>query len=139
MTGGLAQRPKHLSVAGDVIGIKRAASQAIQQAEIDVAQQMRHGAIGVAALTSYLTSRASFHGSQRSDILSQCSGVLRDLPALRACATKYVEVQALDDTFLLVTLVSLLCLLLSIFLGNDPAVGRRAAQAPLPVAEPAGA
>ena len=82
----------------------------------------------------------SLHGTQRTEILTQCSGFLRDLPALRTCATKYVEVQALNDTFLLVTLVSVLCLFLSIFLGNDPAVGRRASESP-PVAavEPAGA
>jgi hypothetical protein len=105
---------------------------------VNVTRQVA-GAVGVAALTSYLTARATFHGTERSEILSQCSGLLRDLPALRACATKYVEVQALDDTFLLVALVSLLCLLLSVFLGNDPAVGRRASEAPLPAAEPAGA
>jgi DHA2 family multidrug resistance protein len=105
---------------------------------VNVTRQIA-GAIGVAALTSYLTSRATFHGTQRSEILTQCSGLIRNLPALRTCATKYVEVQALNDTFLVVTLVSLLCLFLSIFLGNDPAVGRHTAEAPRPAAEPAGA
>ena len=62
---------------------------------VNVTRQIA-GAIGVAALTSYLTTRATFHGTQRTEILTQCSGFLRDLPMLRTCATKYVEVQALD-------------------------------------------
>ena len=94
-------------------------------------------AVGVAGLSSYLTSRAN---SRIVEVTLQArtgtapgacvSAAGAQLPLIRACLARLVTAEALNDAFVLVVVLSLATIVLSGFLGQDPAIkAARLAQA----------
>ncbi len=87
-------------------------------------------AVGVAGLSSYLTSRAT---TRAGDIILQArlgtgeagacaSATPAQLSLVRACLARLVTAEALNDAFVLVVALSFVTMLLAIFVGQDPAV-----------------
>ena len=87
-------------------------------------------AVGVAGMSSYLTSRATelapqFAVQARTGIGPAGACVAAspaNLGAIRACVGRLITAGALNDTFVLVVLLTLVTLLVALFLGQDPAV-----------------
>ena len=87
-------------------------------------------AVGVAGMSSYLTSRATelapqFAVQARTGIgpAGACvAATPMDLSAIRVCASRFITADALNDTFVLVVLLTVATLLVALFMGQDPAV-----------------
>jgi EmrB/QacA subfamily drug resistance transporter len=97
-------------------------------------------AVGVAGLSSYLTSRATAlvpditlqarnGGGAAGACIRAAPG---QLPAIRACLTRLVTADALNDTFVLVVLLTFATMLVAVFLGRDPALAAIDAQEATP-------
>ena len=99
-------------------------------------------AVGVAGLSSYLTNRATSiapqvvadarSGSGAAGACAQATPQHLDL--IRACLTKVVTADSLNDAFFVVVALTLLTMLVAAFLGQDPAV-RAAARSDEPARE----
>jgi EmrB/QacA subfamily drug resistance transporter len=107
---------------------------------VNVTRQVA-GAVGIAALTTYLTQQATNHASavsasfQAGPLAAARTACLArfgptNIPAVTACvqgaARAYIGphafVMGLNDTFLVVTIATAACAVLAIFVGRDPAV-----------------
>ncbi len=106
---------------------------------VNVTRQVA-GAVGIAALSTYLTQQVTNHTSAVSAAFqaghlaaakTACGARFApNIPAITACvqnaARAYVGphafVMGLNDTFLVVTIATGICALLAIFVGRDPAV-----------------
>jgi EmrB/QacA subfamily drug resistance transporter len=114
---------------------------------VNVTRQVA-GAIGISALTTYLTQQASTHAPAVAAAFqagplagARAACIARfapNIPAVTACvqqaAQDYIKphafVLALNDTFLVVTIATGACALLALVVGRDPAVeaAKRAAR-----------
>jgi hypothetical protein len=90
-------------------------------------------AIGVAALTTHLAQQSRGHLESIAAVLGQfrpASGVAEKCLAtsrgfmadLRACLVHHASVMGLNDTFAVVMIGAGLCVLLALFVGQDPAL-----------------
>ena len=94
--------------------------------------RMVFGALGVSALTTYLTQQAAAHAndvlaalhtSPLTGVAATCASVAgRNAQVLKACVGQQVSTMALNDTFVLVLIVCAVCVALALFVGRDPAV-----------------
>jgi DHA2 family multidrug resistance protein len=103
-------------------------------------------AVGVAALTAYLTQQAHAHGADiaaafrtrpPSGVAATClAAVGRHPAALQACAQQHATTLGLNDTFTVLLVGCAAAALLALLLGRDPAVeaAKRAAARGEPVA-----
>ena len=98
------------------------------------------GALGVAAFGTYLNQQltshvpdvaATFRSTQLAQVQAACvASHGQDIAAIKACvqqaAQQYVQphafVLALNDTFLVVTIATGICVALALLVGRDPAV-----------------
>ena len=124
---------------------------------ISVTRQIA-SALGVGALTTYLTQQATAHTTDISNALKtglqthQFTGVaaicvqtvgptLNQIPVgqahwLQACLGQHATAMGMADTFWIVMLSYVVCLILALFLGRDPALGvPKQKQAKVPVTE----
>src|SRR5579859_8131990 len=109
------------------------------------------GAVGVAAFTSYLAQRSATHAREitaglltrpPSGVASAClAQVGQQTRALQACVAQHAVTVGLNDTFLLSLIGCVICTVLALFLGRDPALeavkqakkrGEAVAEAPVP-------
>ncbi len=105
---------------------------------VNVTRQVA-GAIGIAAITTYLTQQvtshvasvtASFQAGPAAQVQAACAAKLGQSPAVQACvgnaARQYIFqhsfVLGLNDAFVLVTIATGACVILAAFVGRDPAV-----------------
>jgi EmrB/QacA subfamily drug resistance transporter len=95
-------------------------------------------AIGVAALTTYLTQRGISHGQdiekslqaglathQFSGVAATCvqaAGPTFNQATLRACVTQHAAILGLNDTFLVVVICCTALIVLALIMGRDPAL-----------------
>ncbi|MGA8923156.1 MAG: DHA2 family efflux MFS transporter permease subunit [Candidatus Dormiibacterota bacterium] len=87
-------------------------------------------AVGVAGLSSYLTSRATMRAGDTilqarlgTGAAGACaSATPAQLSLVRACLARLVTAEALNDAFVLVVALSFVTMLLAIFVGQDPSV-----------------
>jgi uncharacterized membrane protein YdjX (TVP38/TMEM64 family) len=101
---------------------------------------MVFGAVGVAALTTYLTQQTTAHARDiaagflarpPSGVAATClQQVGQQAQALQACVAQHAATMGLNDTFLLSLIGCVICTALAFFLGRDPALeaARRAKQ-----------
>ena len=78
------------------------------------------GAVGVAVLTTYLTQQATAHVK---DVAASCA--LQAGPhglALHACVVQHATTIGLNDTFMLSLIGCIICAVLALFVGRDPAL-----------------
>lgn len=89
------------------------------------------GAVGVSALTTYLTQQATAHANDavaalhtnpRTGRAASCVAAGRNASALKACIGQHVATMALNDTFMLVLILCAICAALALFVGRDPAI-----------------
>jgi len=87
-------------------------------------------AVGVAGLSSYVTSRAT---TRAADVILQArsgtgaagacvSATATQVSLVRACLARLVTAEALNDAFVVVVALSFATMLLAVFLGQDPSV-----------------
>jgi EmrB/QacA subfamily drug resistance transporter len=107
---------------------------------VNVTRQV-FAAVGVSALTTYLTQRVITHGNEvtaafqqrpLTGIAATCAPVARGgVAAVRTCVVQHITTQGLNDTFTVVMIACAICIALALFVGRDPAVqaARRAASA----------
>jgi EmrB/QacA subfamily drug resistance transporter len=98
---------------------------------VNVTRQV-FAAVGVSALTTYLTQQAISHGNEVATALHKlpligtaatCAPLLRQGAAqMTACITRYVTTQGLADTFTVVMIGCAICIVLALFIGRDPAI-----------------
>lgn len=96
------------------------------------ATRLVFSAMGVALLTTYLIQRATVHAQAMVAALhtqpltgtaAACAREARvDLSTLQNCIRLQAAVMGFNDSFMLVLVVSGLCVILSLFLGRDPAL-----------------
>jgi DHA2 family multidrug resistance protein len=89
-------------------------------------------AVGVAALTAYLTQQAHGYGATiaaglraqpPSGVAAACLAAAgRNLPALQVCAQRHATTLGLNDTFTALLVGCVVAALLALLLGRDPAV-----------------
>ncbi len=94
--------------------------------------RMVFGALGVSALTTYLTQQAAAHAndvlaalhtSPLTGVAATCASAAgKNAQVLKACVGQQVSTMALNDTFVLVLIVCAVCVALALFVGCDPAV-----------------
>lgn len=102
------------------------------------------GALGVSALTTYLTQQATAYGNTAKTQIAQAQqtrtapgGMVGNclatahgnLQALQACIGQHVQVHALNDTFWIVLIGCAATFVLALFVGRDPAVEQARAAA----------
>ena len=90
------------------------------------------GAIGVAALTTYLTQRAASYGNDvavalhktpLTGIAATCAPLLRTGTAqMQTCVSQHGITQGLNDAFILTTVSCAICIVLALFVGRDKAI-----------------
>jgi MFS family permease len=90
------------------------------------------GAVGVAALTTFLTQRATTHAQEiAAGFLTRPLGAVaavcaqqagQHAQALNSCVTQHALTMGLNDTFLFVLVGCVICTVLALFLGRDPAI-----------------
>jgi EmrB/QacA subfamily drug resistance transporter len=90
------------------------------------------GAVGVAVLTTFLTQRtttnaqdiaAGFQTRPLGAVAASCvQQVGQNTQALKLCVTQHALTMGLNDTFLFVLVGCVLCTVLALFLGRDPAI-----------------
>ncbi|HLY31189.1 MAG TPA: DHA2 family efflux MFS transporter permease subunit [Ktedonobacterales bacterium] len=104
---------------------------------VNVTRQV-FSAVGVSALTAYLTQQATTHGNEiKSALLTAlqthtlpAAGAARDCvvqfgrnaPAIQACAAQHAITHGLDDTFWVAMIGCAICAVLALIVGRDPAV-----------------
>ncbi|HEX9068316.1 MAG TPA: DHA2 family efflux MFS transporter permease subunit [Ktedonobacterales bacterium] len=98
-------------------------------------------AVGVAALTAYLTQQAHTHGSEiaasfhtqpPTGVAATClSAAGQSATALATCAQHYATTLGLNDTFTILTLACAVAAVLAVFLGRDPNVTALKRMAPV--------
>jgi uncharacterized membrane protein YdjX (TVP38/TMEM64 family) len=96
------------------------------------ATKMVFGAVGVAALTTYLTQQSTAHARdiaagfltrQPGGVAATCLARVGNAPhALQACVAQHAATMGFNDTFLLSLVGCVLCTALAFFLGRDPAL-----------------
>jgi MFS family permease len=89
-------------------------------------------AVGVAVLTTFLTQQATTHAQQiaagfltrpPSAIAAACvQQAGQQAQALKLCVTQHAVTMGLNDTFLFVLIGCVICAVLALFLGRDPAI-----------------
>lgn len=89
-------------------------------------------AVGVAALTAYLTQQSGTYGTDiaaafrvrpPSGVAATCLATVgHSLPALRTCAQQHATAMGLNDTFTALALGCAVAALFALLLGRDPAV-----------------
>lgn len=85
------------------------------------------GAVGVAVLTTYLTQQATTHAKEVAASCAQQVGP--HIQALHACIEQHALTMGMNDTFLFSLIGCIVCAVLAIFIGRDPAlVAARAAR-----------
>src|SRR5579884_3387223 len=90
------------------------------------------GAVGVAILTTYLTQQTTNHARDIAAGLTTrpLSGVAATCvqqaglheQAIRACITQHALTMGLNDTFMFSLIGCVICTVLALFLGRDPAL-----------------
>jgi len=121
------------------LALSRISNKAMARASslVNVTRQV-FGAVGVSALTAYLTQQAATHGNEIKTALVAAAqtrtlpaaGAARDcavqfgrnIPAITTCATQHAVTHGLNDTFLLTMVGTGICVVLAIFVGRDPSV-----------------
>src|SRR5215469_16287843 len=98
---------------------------------VNVTRQV-FSAVGVSALTTYLTQRVIMHGNEvaaafqqhpLAGIAATCAPLARGgVAAVRTCVVQHITTQGLNDTFTVVMIACALCAVLALFVGRDPAV-----------------
>src|SRR5579883_811921 len=78
------------------------------------------GAVGVSVLTTYLTQRATAHAPEAAAICAQQVG--RNVQLLHLCVVQHSLTLGMNDTFLLSLIGCIACMVLTIFVGRDPAL-----------------
>lgn len=96
------------------------------------ATKMVFGAVGVAALTTYLTQQSTTHARDIAagfltrppgGVAATCLARVGNAPhALQACVAQHAATIGFNDTFLLSLVGCVLCTALALFLGRDPAL-----------------
>jgi EmrB/QacA subfamily drug resistance transporter len=121
------------------VGLSSVSNRAMAKASSLVSvTRMVASAIGVAALTTYLTQRATGHGldigkalqtglatHQFSGVAATCAqaaGPTFNQIALRTCVTQHAAVLGLDDTFLVVVISCTALIVLALIMGRDRAL-----------------
>jgi EmrB/QacA subfamily drug resistance transporter len=94
--------------------------------------RMVFGALGVSALTTYLTQQvtthahdalAALHTSPLTGVAATCAaGAGRNAQVLRACVGQHSATMGLNDTFMLLLIVCAMFAALALFVGRDPAI-----------------
>jgi EmrB/QacA subfamily drug resistance transporter len=78
------------------------------------------GAVGVSVLTTYLTQRATVH---IPDVAASCAQqVGQHAQALQFCIGQHALTMGMNDTFLFSLIGCVICTLLTLFVGRDPAL-----------------
>ncbi|MBA2288008.1 MAG: multidrug efflux MFS transporter [Ktedonobacteraceae bacterium] len=102
------------------------------------ATRMVFSAMGIALLTTYLAQRATLHAAEvvtalrmrpLTGVAATCARAAgSDVSALQRCIGLHTTVMGFNDAFMLVLIMSAACVVLSLFLGRDPALetGKRA-------------
>jgi predicted MFS family arabinose efflux permease len=86
------------------------------------------GAIGVAILTTYLTQQSTTHARDIAAglVTRPISGVaatcIQHAQTLQACVTQHAVTMGLNDTFLFSLIGCIVCTVLALFVGRDPAI-----------------
>ncbi len=96
------------------------------------------GALGIAALTTYLTQRTASHAQdignamqaglqthQLSGVAATCvqaAGPTLNQAAAQACVVQHATAMGMSDTFWIVLICSAACILLALIVGRDPAI-----------------
>jgi hypothetical protein len=98
---------------------------------VNVTRQV-FSAVGVSALTTYLSQRVIMHGSEvaaafqqrpLTGIAATCAPLARGgIAVVRTCVVQHITTQGLNDTFTLVMIACAICAVLALFVGRDPAV-----------------
>ena len=94
--------------------------------------RMVFGALGVSALTTYLTQQAASHAndvlaalhtSPLTGVAATCAaGAGRNAQVLRVCVGQHIATMGLNDTFMLLLIVCAVFAALALFVGRDPAL-----------------
>jgi EmrB/QacA subfamily drug resistance transporter len=89
-------------------------------------------AVGVAVLTTFLTQQAAMHAQEiaagfltrpPSAVAAACvQQAGQHAQALKLCVTQHAVTMGLNDTFLFVLIGCVICAVLALFLGRDPAI-----------------
>jgi len=78
------------------------------------------GAVGVSVLTTYLTQRTTVH---IPDVAASCAQqVGQHAQALQLCIGQHALTMGMNDTFLFSLIGCVICTLLTLFVGRDPAL-----------------
>lgn len=78
------------------------------------------GAVGVSVLTTYLTQRATTHAT---DVAASCAQqVGQNIQALHLCVEQHALTLGMNDTFVFSLIGCIICAVLAIFIGSDPAI-----------------
>jgi hypothetical protein len=121
------------------VGLSAVSNRAMAKASSLVSvTRMVASAIGVAALTTYLTQRSISHGQdigkslqaglathQFSGVAATCvqaAGPTFNQAALRACVTQHAAILGMNDTFLVVVICCTALIVLALIMGRDPAL-----------------
>jgi hypothetical protein len=82
---------------------------------------MVFGAVGVSALTTYLTQQTTTHAK---DVAATCVQQVgqHGQALLQACVVQHAATMGLNDTFLISLIGCIICTVLALFVGRDPAV-----------------
>jgi EmrB/QacA subfamily drug resistance transporter len=90
------------------------------------------GAVGVAVLTTFLTQRTTMHAQDiATGFLTRPPGAVaadcalqagQNAQALNICVAQHALTMGLNDTFLFVLVGCVICTVLALFLGRDPAI-----------------
>jgi len=78
------------------------------------------GAVGVSVLTTYLTQRAATHAPEVAATCVQQVG--QHARALQLCIGQHALTMGMNDTFLFSLIGCIVCVVLSLFIGRDPAL-----------------
>jgi DHA2 family multidrug resistance protein len=94
--------------------------------------KMVSGAVGVAVLTTYLTQQSTNHAkdikaefatrSPSGVALACIQQVGQQAQALQDCVMQHALTMGLNDTFLLSLIGCVICTVLALFVGRDPAI-----------------
>ncbi len=78
------------------------------------------GAVGVAVLTTYLTQQATTHVK---DVTAACVAQAgQHAAAIHACVVQHATTMGMNDTFLFSLIGCIICSVLALFVGRDPAL-----------------
>ena len=121
------------------LALSRISNKAMARASslVNVTRQV-FGAVGVSALTAYLTQQAATHGAEIKTALVTAAqtrtlpaaGAARDCvvqfghntAAIQVCAAQHAVTHGLNDTFTIALIGSAICIALAFFVGRDPSI-----------------